>query len=339
MTTIKDIARESGFSVSTVSRVLAGHPDVSADTAAAVQAVIDKRHFVVNRNARNLKGTGKSAILVVIKGRDNMLFASMVQHVQKAIQATGYSVATHYIDEDDNEIADAERLIGETKPAGVIFLGGDANHVAARAHLVGAECPAVVLTNTVASAGKIGISSVTTNDTAAAKLAVDYLLDRGHKRLGIIGGSPDNSMISKLRLEGAIEAMAGHGIDFDTETQFVATRFSLKSGYEAAKKLLDKAGDITAIYVMSDIMALGVRRALYERGLDVPGDISLIGHDGIEMASYVVPKLVTIRQPQEWMATRGTAILMHHLRGDLTPVEEFGDVSIIFGESVRSLAA
>jgi len=335
--TIKDIARESGFSVSTVSRVLAGHPDVSTATAAAVQAVIDKRHFVVNRFARNLKLADKSAVLVMIKGRDNMLFASMVEHVQTAVQATGYTVATHYIDEDGNEIAEAERLISETKPAGVIFLGGDANHVATRARLIGAECPAVVLTNTVAAAGRTGVSSVTTDDKAAAKLAVDYLLDRGHQRIGVIGGSPENSMVSRLRLEGAIDAMAGRGLEFDTRSHFVATRFSLKSGYGAAKKLLDKAPGITAIYVMSDIMALGVRRALYERDLDVPGDISLIGHDGIELASYVVPKLVTIRQPQELMALRAVAVLMRHLRGDLTPVEEFEDVSIIFGESVRSL--
>jgi len=337
LTTIRDIAAESGFSVSTVSRVLAGHPDVSPSTAAAIQAVIARRHFAVNRNASNLKRSGTTTILVVVKGRYNMLFAAMLEHVQTAITASGHTAVTQYIDEDDNEVAEAEHLVAEIKPRGVVFLGGDAANMITDADRIGPECPAVVLTNSVSLAGRPGVSSITTDDRAAARLAADYLLDNGHRRIGVIGGIPERSIISRHRQEGVIAAMGVRGVPFDVHTQYAGTRFSLECGYEATFQLLDDVPDVTAIYAMSDIMALGALRALHERGLDVPGDISLIGHDGIELASYVVPKLVTIRQPQEVMASRGIEILMGHLAGNSDPVEEFEPVTVVEGESVKPI--
>ena len=336
MTTIRDIAREAGYSVSTVSRVLAGHPDVSRSTAAAIQEVIDRRQFSVNRNARNLKQAETTTVLVVLKGRHNVLFSSMLEHVQTAVMATGHTVVTQYIDEDSNEVAEAERLIPELKPCGVVFLGGDADHVA-NARRIGEECPAVVLTNSVAGAGKAGVSSVTTDDRAAAKMATDHLLSRGHSSIGVIGGSPEASAISRRRQEGVVEAMTEHGLEFDMDSAYVETRYSLKCGYDAALRLIESAPGLTAVYAMSDIMALGTIRALYDRGLGVPGDISLVGHDGIELASYMVPKLVTIRQPQKLIAARGVEILMAHISGDLTPVNEVVPVDIVPGESVRTL--
>ena len=337
MTTIRDIAKESGYSVSTVSRVLAGHRDVSAHTAAVVQEVIDRRQFSVNRNARNLKQAETMTILVMVKGRHNMLFASMMEQVQVAVTATGHTVVTQYLDEDANEMAEAERLVPEIKPRGVVFLGADPDNVVTHARRIGEECPGVVLTNTVACAGRPAISSVTTDDRCSARLAVEYLLDRGHSRIAVIGGNPEFSPISRLRQEGVIEAMTARGLGFDVESDYAQTRYSLKCGYEAGMKLARTKPGITAIYAMSDIMALGAIRALYDQGLSVPDDISLIGHDGIELASYVVPKLVTIRQPQEVMAARGVDILMTHINGDPTPVEEFVDVDIVPGESVRTL--
>jgi len=337
VTTIKDIAKESGYSVSTVSRVLGRHPDVSVATAAAIQAVIDRRQFSVNRNARNLKQTETMTVLVVVKGRHNVLFAAMLEHVQTAVMATGYTVVTQYIDEDANEMAEAESLIPEIKPRGVIFLGGDADHVRTHARRIGQACPAVVLTNSVGGAGRPGVSSVTTDDCEAGKMATEYLIDNGHSRIGVIGGSPDASTISRNRQEGVVMAMAAHGLQFDLASQYAQTRYSLKCGYDAALTLIDAAPGITAIYAMSDIMALGAIRALYDRGLSVPGDISLIGHDGIELASYTVPKLVTIRQPQELIATRGVNTLMAHIGGNPTPVDEFVAVDIVPGESVRTL--
>ena len=337
MTTIRDIAKESGFSVSTVSRVLAGHPDVSRSTAAAIQEVIDRRHFSVNRNARNLKQSETMTVLVVVKGRHNVLFASMMEHVQTAVVATGFTVVTQYIDEDANEMAEAERLIPELKPRGVVFLGGDADNVLSHARRIGEDCPAVVLTNSVAGVSRPGVSSVTTDDRLAAKMAAEYLLGQGHRAIGVIGGNPEFSTISRLRQSGVLEAMAEHGVGFDVGSQYVETRYSLKCGYEAALSLIDSAPRTTAIYAMSDIMALGAIRALYDRGLGVPEDISLVGHDGIELASYMVPKLVTIRQPQELIASRGVDILMTHIGGDLTPVNELVPVTIVPGESVRTL--
>jgi LacI family transcriptional regulator len=336
VTTIRDIARESGFSVSTVSRVLAGHRDVSESTAVAIQAVVDRYHFTVNRAARNLKQAETMTILVLVKGRHNLLFASMLEHVQAAVTATGYSVAAQYIDEDDNEVAEAERLIAETKPAGVVFLGADADHLVTDADRLGEGCPAVVLTNSVGT-GRAAVSSVTTDDFGAARAAAAYLLDRGHRMLGVIGGNPAVSTISRLRAAGVQAAVAARGLTFDPATQYAQTRYSLGEGYDAAGWLLDAGPGVTAVYAMSDIMALGALRALADRGLGVPADVSLIGHDGIDLASYVVPKLVTLRQPQETLARRGVEILMTHIGGDPTPVEEIVGVDIVEGESVRTL--
>jgi LacI family transcriptional regulator len=337
VTTIKDVAREAGVSVSTVSRVLAHHPDVSAATASRVQQVIDRWQFSVNRNAQHLKQSATMTILVAVKGRHNLLFAAMLEHVQAAVTATGHTVVTQYLDEDANEVAEAERLVTEIKPRGVVFLGADADHVATNAVRIGEQCPAVVLTNSVASAGRSAVSSVTTDDRVAAQLATEHLLGRGHRRIGVVGGDIDASTISLHRHEGVLAALKAAGVEFDCDRQYVGTRYSLRCGYEAAIDLTTRLPDLTAIYAMSDIMALGAMRGLYEQGLTVPDDISLIGHDGIELASYVVPKLVTIEQPQETMARRGVEVLMRHIEGDLDPVEEFVPVRIVAGESVRDI--
>ena len=337
MTTIRDVAREAGVSVSTVSRVIAGHPDVSTHTSDQVQAVIERMHFLVNRNAQTLKQSGTTTILVMIKGRYNMLFAAMLEQVHTEIALAGYSVVPQFVDEDANEVDDAERLIAEVKPRGILFLGGDADNLRRHAWRIGAECPAVVLTNSTAELELPAVSSLTTDDQQAARRATDYLLDHGHRQIGVIGGNPSLSTISRHRQNGVIDALAARGLGFDLSTHYAETHYSLKCGYDAAVSLLESAPALSAIYAMSDIMALGSIRALADHGLNVPGDISLIGHDGIELAGYSVPKLATVRQPREAIVRRGVEILLSHIGGDHTPVHEVLDVEIVEAESVRAL--
>lgn len=111
--TIKDIARESGYAVGTVSRVLNNHPDVSEKARKKVMEVVDKYHFRLNNNAKYLKQQINSGIVIIVKGTRNMLFASMVETLQKLIREKEYACVIDYIDEDDHEVEQALQVCRE----------------------------------------------------------------------------------------------------------------------------------------------------------------------------------------------------------------------------------
>ena len=123
--TIKDIARESGYAVGTVSRVLNNHPDVSEKARKKVMEVVDKYHFRLNNNAKYLKQQINSGIVIIVKGTRNMLFASMVETLQKLIREKEYACVIDYIGEDDHEVEQALQVCREKQPLGIMFLGGN----------------------------------------------------------------------------------------------------------------------------------------------------------------------------------------------------------------------
>ena len=125
MVTIKDIARESGYSVSTVSRVLNNRNDVSPDARKKIEEVVASFNFVPNNNAKHLKQNNSKAIGVLVKGISNMLFASVVEEIQRMIEKTEYTLVVSYLDEDADEVEQAILLCRERKPLGLLFLGGN----------------------------------------------------------------------------------------------------------------------------------------------------------------------------------------------------------------------
>ena len=334
MATIRDIAREAGVSVSTVSRVLTGRPDVSARTSERVRAVVDRHRFEANRNAQYLKQVDTSTIAVIVKGRSNVLFAAMLELVQAAVLDAGLRTAVRYIDEDADEVAEAERVVPQLKPRGVVLFGGDAEHFAAVGRRVGVEIPAVVLTNRATSPAHPLLSSVSTDDEASGRAAVAHLIARGHRAIGVVAGNPEASAISRHRLAGAQAGLAEAGLRLDGRVSIA--RYSLTAGFRATRELLDRAPEITALYAMSDLMALGAIRALADLGRRVPDDISVIGHDGVELGSFTVPRLTTIRQPQEEMVREGLRPLLDGTgRGVCVTLP----VELVPGESVRDVSA
>ena len=123
--TIKDIARESGYAVSTVSRALNDHPDVSREAKEKIKAIVAAHKFVPNSNARQLKVQQNRSIIIVVKGAFNMFFAAILERMQSLISCSGYSSEVHYLDEDADEVLVGEQLQRERKPLGFIFLGGN----------------------------------------------------------------------------------------------------------------------------------------------------------------------------------------------------------------------
>ncbi len=338
--TIKDVARRSGYAVGTVSRVLNGHPDVSEEARRRVLAAVAETGFKPNNNARNLKQRRSESVAIMVKGAGNLFFADVLERLQSLIKGHGRAAAVYYLDEDDNEVEQAIGVCRELKPAGILFLGGNRENFQAGFGQV--KCPCVLLSTRADSLGFENLSSVSTDDVAGSEQAMEFLLDMGHRRIGVIGGmncveSPEQGCnTSQLRLMGCVRACRKRGVPFHPAEQTVEYRYSMEGGYEGASELLDRGGGITALFAMCDVMAIGAMRAIRDRGLRVPEDVSVIGYDGILQSDYAVPRLSTVRQGAEQIARRGVEILLAQMEGGGS-VHEIVPFTLSTGESVHRL--
>lgn len=332
--TIKDIAKISGYSVSTVSRALNDHIDVNKETKDKIKKIAKENSFVPNSNARQLKQQISNSIVILVKGRFNMFLATIVEQMQNEISKSKYSVVIHYIDENENEINIAEQICAERKPQGIIFLGG--NIETFKKDFSRISVPCVLSTTSAQSLNFKNLSSVSVDDVKGAKIAVDYLLDNGHKNILVIGGECEQNNTSGLRLLGCKKSFENHNIIFD-DTCFCESHYSISEAYEKAKASIIKNKKITAIFAMSDIMAFGAISAISDLGLSVPNDISVIGFDGIEFANYYCPKLTTLRQPNEKIASKSVKLLLRLIHGEKPTHHDLLDVEFIKGASVSKL--
>ncbi len=333
--TIKDIARESGYAVGTVSRVLNHHPDVSEKARRTIMAVVEKYHFRLNNNAKHLKQQASSGIAVIVKGSQNMLFAAIVERLQGVIEEKDFACFIYYIGEEENEVEQAQSVCLERHPKGILFLGSDLEFF--RERFAEIEVPCVLVTNSAAQLHFPNLSSVSTDDTKAAAAAVEHLMALGHRQIGILGGRMEKSHAAYTRYLGCDAAFRAHKMLLDRERQYEPALFSMEDGYRAMNALLDKMPELTAVFAMADVLAVGAIRAIRDRGLRVPEDISVMGFDGIELGKYLSPRLTTIRQDRERIANRSLEILLACMNEEqaeeAAAVHELLPFDIITGES------
>ena len=210
--TIKDIARISGCSVSTISRVINDRPDVRPETKERVLEVMREAGFVPNTNARQLKIQQSRSLVFVVKGTRNIFFSDFLVQLQRAATLYGYSGIVSYLDENANEIEAAEKILREIKPKGMIFLGGSvANFQKGFANI---SVPSVLATLVSDKLDFPNLSMVGVDDRAAAYQAVSYLIQQGHRKIAVLGG-PATSYPSMMRRQGAQQAMEDAGIRFE----------------------------------------------------------------------------------------------------------------------------
>ena len=272
--TIKDLAAQTGYAVGTVSRVLNNHPNVSEKARRAILKAVEESGFQLNVNAKQLKQTRMTSVLVIVKGTFNEMFSEMVVDIQSTIAKTQYPLYVDYMDEDGNEVQRALQLCREKKPMGILFLGGNSTHF--REDFSQIDIPCVLVTNDASQLHFPNLSSVSSDDMLAAKTAVEHLIRLGHRKIAVIGGDKENSDTGRLRFQGCMAAFRQYGIEFDPEVDYEATRFSFADGYKAARRLLERKKDFTGLFAASDVMAIGAIRALNDAGKRVPEDISVM---------------------------------------------------------------
>ncbi len=330
--TIKDIARKAGVSVTTVSRVLNKRPDVKPETREKVERVMAECHFVGNANARGLKQPDTEMIAVILRGRDNPFLNALAEAMLSHSHDLDASFVMEYLDEQDDEFQAALRLYHEKRVKGFIFVGG---RIDERADVLRSlDTPMVFTTINAEKSGFSQAASVCIDDRAMGQEAIRILLEAGHRRIAIFGGIRQGDDGFAKRYAGAMDALHAAEVPFDEE-RFVQTRFSLKGAYETARRFFEQKPDTTAVFAMSDTVAIGVIRALQDMGLQVPQDVSVVGFDGIEMGKYFIPRLTTIAQPVDDIARESVQVLMDMLDHGAEPRHIVVGANLQIRESIR----
>ncbi len=328
--TIREIAKLAGVSVSTVSRVLNNRADVNACTRGKVLTAIEEAQYIPNLNAKQLKQLSCDCVAVILRGMNNVFFSGLMEELQRRIEQTGLTFLPYYIDENADEIAAAQQVYAERKVQGIIFMGG--YHEGRAEVLAGLPVPCVFSTVNAEGCRAPNISSVCVDDRQGARLAADYLLDRGHREILILGADPENSSTAKLRLQGLRESFEAHGLPFRAE-RYLTGSFSFE---DARRKVENYRGrDYTAVLAMSDTMAIGAMRALWAIGRRVPKDVSVVGFDGIDIAGYTVPPLTTVRQPRDLLAQASIELLTAGRNGPGRHIRL--EAELVEGASVKRL--
>ena len=333
--TIKDLSRQTGYSVGTISRVLNNQPNVSEKARAVILKAAEENNFQLNANAKQLKQQHGTSIIVISKGTSNELFSSMVEALQARVASTNYPLVVEYIDENANEVQRALQLCREKKPQGILFLGGNRKNFLDDFHKI--SVPSVLVTNNAAGLPFDNLSSVSSDDALAARMAIDHLVSLGHQKIAVVGGDREKSEITELRFQGCLAAFREHGITFNETADYISARYSFADGYRAAKELLKQGRDFTALFAMSDVMAIGAIRALRDAGKRVPEDISVMGFDGLEIGEYTIPKLATVCQSVTTLAEKSLTLLLSAIEDHEPGRHETVPVYLEWKESARRI--
>jgi LacI family transcriptional regulator len=289
--TIFDVARVSGVSYSTVSRVVNGHANVRSDTRARVQAAMAELGYVAHVMARALASGRTQTIGLLARGIDNPFFTAVIKGVDQEVSQADYDLllcTTHSRNEQEGEYV-ARLSHGMVDGLLIVVPTALPDYVSL---LRASHYPFVLIDH---DSDAPGCTMVNAANRAGTREGIDYLIGLGHRRIGFITGRPDVGAAVQ-RLEGYHDALGAAGLRSEDEL-VVTGDFMEERGYAAALELLALRHPPTAIFASSDTAAFGVLGAAREVGLRVPEDLSVLGFDDIVEAAWFGAGLSTVRQP------------------------------------------
>ena len=308
--TMKDVARLADVSVQTVSTIINGRPGISEETTFRVQKAIKDLGYRPFSVARSLRTRETKTIALVVSDIANPSFATMASAAEDYAHKAGYSLVLYNTHDDTDREANYMRTAIERWVDGVVFVSAK-DQMASLVALQAAGIPSVAVDRI--PEGYEGYS-VTLDNVEAGRLAAEHLLDLGHTCIAHISG-PLELRLSRERLVGFRNAIEARGYQSGPCIENQQGNWVCSSGYSAMKKLLLQREGLTAVFAANDRMAIGAMQAIYEAGLRIPEDISVVGLDDIEVAAFQIPPLTTVRQSFAQLATLGVQLLSDILAG------------------------
>jgi LacI family transcriptional regulator len=310
MVTIKDIAKELGISINTVSRALNNKPDVASKTREHVLETAKKLGYVPNTLARSLVAGETCTIGFICSDLVNPFYARIAQGVEETAREAGYTTIIASTNEDDTTERQAVDLMRSKRVDGIVISPTQQSHDHI-SRLIQENIPFILVNRHI---DEFQTAYVINNNQHGAYLAVQHLVSLGHKHITHITGPLRISSV-KERINGYRQALQKNDIPYDTNL-VIHTDLTLECGYQTTLNLLKRNKMPSAIFAYSDHLAIGAIKAIRELGLSIPENISLAGYDDIEYAQFLDIPLTTVRQPMYEIGQRAINHLIEIIQSD-----------------------
>jgi LacI family transcriptional regulator, galactose operon repressor len=307
MTSIRQVAKLARVSTATVSNTINKPGIVLPATRDRVNEAIETLGFIPNQHARQLNGVSSQVLGLIVIDASNPFFTEVARAIEEAASETEHVIILCNSGGSAEKEKHFMRLLAGQRVRGILLTPSDSAELDPTWHGV----PVVLLDHSADADG----CSVSVDDIQGGRLAVEHLLDLGHRRLAFVGGS-DSIRQHADRFEGARSAIRGRGLDPDAVlTRVVTNAIDIAAGVTAVDELADGANRPSAIFCANDVLAFGVYRGLAQRGISVPGDVSIMGYDDIDVAADWIVPLTSVRQPTAQIGTIATKLLLDHSSG------------------------
>lgn len=291
--TIKDVAKKANVSIATVSRILNNKPGYSKKTKEKVLQVIEELGYHPNAVARGLINKRTHTIGVLFPALSSTLVTDLLSGIEKAASAQGSSVIVCHTESNGEKTMKYLNLLNEKRIDGIIFTSAPLKDEYYQ-YIEKMKVPMVLLAT---ESFNHLIPYVKVNDYHAAYTATQYLIQKGHTKIGMISGNKDDMISGKPRIDGFIQVLKDHNISLNEENIIYSEAFSFQDGVIGLKSLLSRNPEITAIFAASDEIAIGALSSAYQLGIKVPEELSIIGYDNLNLAEMSIPPLTTLGQP------------------------------------------
>jgi LacI family transcriptional regulator len=315
MATMKDIARQAGVSITTVSHVLNETRFVSEKVQNRVLQAMKELDYQPNILARGLR-RGKSHTLgLIVPDVTNPYFAEIARSVEDACAAQGYGVILCNSDSRRERQKNAVEVLASNRVGGLILVNVGMTRREA-AIFENLEIPLVMLDREIPG---FPVDSIQVDNALGGRQATEHLLSLRHRHIACLGG-PSQVSPSSDRVKGYVQALKDAGIEMDPDLIFRGD-FTPEGGYRCAQRMMARKKPLpTALFACNDLMAFGAITAFCENRLRIPEDISVVGFDDIRLASYFNPALSTVAQPRQEMGHMAVSLLLERMnQGDNTP--------------------
>lgn len=311
MATIKDVAEYAGVSIATVSKYLNGG-NVLDKNEELIEQAIEALDYKVNMMARGLKTNKTMTVGILIPSFVNIFFTTIVSSIENKLLQNGYStIICDYREDEELEKKKLEFLLHKNVDGIIMVPYGEISEQIR--NISNREIPVVLLDRNIKN---IECDVVLTDNINGSYDAVEQLIKRGHKRIGIICG-PESIYTSQERLKGYRRVHEDYGILIDNSL-IKHGDYQTESGYEKFIELLNIVNPPTAVFVTNYEMTLGAIMAINEKNIDIPIELSLIGYDNIQMAKIVRPPLSIVIQPMKEIGETAAEIILKRLKGDMS---------------------